>query len=173
MSTKTYTLTNHNEDGSDFSVRVPCPDVLPTPGQEITFKMACRTLAGNHYQSGDNLILIGRTATAPHDVSSSLGNWLVRCKYFTSVWSNIEWGLAKGWLEATDKHLDTLARHMSVRYEGQFEICENPQLDLRISRPRLGGLWALTDMANDRVFDRDMYRHDLAERYGLTLETVA
>ena len=165
----TYTIDFEFNDKID-SGKAPRPKVLPELGQVIKFKQACTTLASVSYNPGDSLILIGRTPATPHNRQSSLGNWLVKCKHFVSVWTNIEWGMADGLLVLGEEKLSKENRLMTLRYEGRFEIYQNEYLGIRIARHRQGGMWALSDINNLSDFDQDIHRHDLAERYGLTLD---
>lgn len=72
------------------------PRRLPHVGDIYRFTVHCNTLANVSYQPGDTLEIIGRTVDAPHGLTSSLGNLRVKCKYFTSVWTNIEMAIAEG-----------------------------------------------------------------------------
>lgn len=89
----TYIISHNGRPG-----RVPCPDVLPEEGDVLIVNVPFRTLAGHVYSIGDRIELLHRTAEAPHGRRSSLGNWLVKDKHFTSVWTNIEWCIAEGTL---------------------------------------------------------------------------
>ena len=91
---KTYTITM-----GKVASQVPRPDVLPEPGQKLRVVQPFATLAGHVYKRGDELLLIERTAEAPHGRVSSLGNWRVKDTHFTSSWTNIEWAMFDGLLE--------------------------------------------------------------------------
>lgn len=71
---------------------------LPNPGDKLRVAQSFNTPAFS-YRLGDVLELIERTDEAPYGVKCSLGNWRVKDKFFTSVWSNIEWAMADGVLE--------------------------------------------------------------------------
>lgn len=84
-------------DGKAFqSKSVPAPDVLPLPGQRLIVQQSFITKALKPYQKGDVLQLLHRTENAPHFLLSSLGNWIIRCPHFLSIWSNVEWMMAEG-----------------------------------------------------------------------------
>lgn len=74
------------------------PDILPQSGDVLIVRVPFRTLGGISYYPGDTLELIKRTDEAPFYYRSSLGNWLVKCKAKTSVWSSIESNIFEGWI---------------------------------------------------------------------------
>jgi hypothetical protein len=96
---KTYTVTVTYEKGILASAEVPAPDRDVLPGDTYEFIHAAYTLAGVDYEAGDHLEILDQTAKAPHYRTSSQGNLVVRCKHFTSVWTNIPWMVADGRLK--------------------------------------------------------------------------
>ncbi len=67
---------------------------LPKPGSILLVVQPFHTLAGVSYEKGDRLELIEPTGQAPFGFESNLGNWIVKCRYFTppdphSIWSGI------------------------------------------------------------------------------------
>lgn len=71
---------------------------LPTAGEKLVVAKDFITPMFD-YRKGDILELVERTESAPFGVKCSLGNWVVKCPNFTSVWSNIEWAMIDGLLE--------------------------------------------------------------------------
>ncbi len=96
---KTYTVTY--DDGKNFPVSGDflCPEQLPEAGEKYEFTRHVCTMANCMYGPGDQLKLMDKTIKAPHNRMSSLGNWIVQCKYMTSVWTNIEVSIAEGTLK--------------------------------------------------------------------------
>jgi hypothetical protein len=90
-----YTIT-YDDGEIGLSSEVPAPERLPQPGDVYVFTCPAITLAGVSYNIGDKLEIIERTTEAPHFRRSSLGNIVVRCKHFISVWTNIEWMIVMG-----------------------------------------------------------------------------
>jgi hypothetical protein len=96
-----YTITY--DDGKIRQVgECPAPDRLPQVGDVYKFEYPIWTLAQVTYDVGDTLEIVARTTAAPHHRTSSLGNLTVRCKYMTSVWTNIELMIANGWLKLVE-----------------------------------------------------------------------
>lgn len=92
---KWYTIqVNGFSIGAKESIEVPCPEVLPEPGDICIFTDTYETPGDLVYEHGDELHLMKRTDEAPYGKTSSLGNWLIISKFGVSVWSNIEWLLA-------------------------------------------------------------------------------
>lgn len=75
------------------------PSRLPQPGDVYIVKQIVATLAGRMYRPGDRLEILGRTNSKPHHRLNSLGNLQVKCKFFTSIWTNIELMLEDGTIE--------------------------------------------------------------------------
>ena len=97
-----YTVT-YDDGKVKESAEFDCPDRLPEPGDVYEFTTPIWTLADVVYDVGDTLEIISRTTCVPHHRTSSLGNLLVRGKFGTSVWTNIELSIASGWLKLTQK----------------------------------------------------------------------
>jgi len=76
----------------------------PSPGDVLVAKKPFYTPV-HSYNVGDELHLMCRTQEAPHHILCSLGNWVVKCKYQVSIWSNVEWALAEGILEVKPKEV--------------------------------------------------------------------
>jgi hypothetical protein len=93
-----YTVT-YDDGKIRKSAEFDCPDRLPQAGDVYEFVEPVQTLANINYKVGDTLEIIGRTTKAPHHRTSSLGNLYVRCHYMTSVWTNLESSIARGWLK--------------------------------------------------------------------------
>lgn len=71
------------------------PDVMPKAGDVLVFTAPAFTPAFQ-YHEGDELCLLYETDDHPWELLCSLGNWVVKCQHQTSVWSNIQIGLATG-----------------------------------------------------------------------------
>lgn len=71
------------------------PDVMPKAGDVLVCTEDIWTPAAQ-YLEGDELQLLYETDDHPWELLCSLGNWVVKCKYQTSVWSNIQIGLSVG-----------------------------------------------------------------------------
>lgn len=95
----TYTITYHAPGSASVSGEAPTPERAVEPGDIYEFTEQATTLASVSYTTGDTLEMLDRTAKAPHHLTSSLGNLVVRCKHGTSVWTNIEWLVAEGILK--------------------------------------------------------------------------
>lgn len=93
-----YTVTYFGEKGNTTG-QLPRPDELPEPNTILQVQRQFYTLSGNVYKPGDKLILIKRTNKTPHNRLSSLGNWEVQCPFGTTVWTNIEYAMAEGYLK--------------------------------------------------------------------------
>lgn len=98
MSTSYFvTFPEHlHEVLGSATCELPCPDVLPEPGETYRVDKPFYTRAGFRYPEGAVIKLIRRTDEAPFGYASSLGNWEVECPFQTSVWSNIECLVAEG-----------------------------------------------------------------------------
>jgi len=96
-----YTVT-YDDGKVRGSAEFPAPDRLPQPGDVYEFMFPVRTLANVQYRVGDTLEIVARTTVAPHHRTSSLGNLYVRCKYMTSVWTNVELAIAEGNLKLVE-----------------------------------------------------------------------
>ncbi len=83
-----------NKHAVALKLRTPPPE----PGAVLVVVKAFDT-PSHSYNVGDELALIERTQEAPHHILCSLGNWVVECKYETSIWSNIEWAIKEGILK--------------------------------------------------------------------------
>jgi hypothetical protein len=90
-----YTIT-YDDGKVTESEEFYAPDRLPQPGDVYEFMFPVRPLANVQYRVGDTLEIVSRTMVAPHHRTSSLGNLYVRCKYMTSVWTNVELAIAEG-----------------------------------------------------------------------------
>ena len=84
----------YNQVTEDF----PCPDRLPQPGDVYEFTTPVYTLGQVWYGVGERMTVIERTDDAPHHRKSSLGNLRIRGPNYTSVWTNFEATIARGWL---------------------------------------------------------------------------
>jgi len=73
------------------------PVRMPMPGDRLVAAAPFYTPA-HQYEVGDVFELVARTDDAPWGMKCSLCNWVVKDKFFTSVWSNIEWALNDGHL---------------------------------------------------------------------------
>lgn len=80
------------------TIQQETPDVLPQSGEILVATIHFRTSAGTKYVPGDEFELLERTNEAPYGYLSSLGNWRVKCKARTSIWSSIESCMFDGWL---------------------------------------------------------------------------
>lgn len=87
---KTYTITY----GEQSRTR-PAPERDVQPGDIYEFTREYATLAGVTYYIGDQLEILDGTTQAPHGRVSSQ-NFVVKCKHFTSVWSEIPWAISEG-----------------------------------------------------------------------------
>lgn len=98
---KTYSIVYDNgiirDEGS-----VPAPERNVEMGDIYKFTRHTTTLVNVDYVPGDTLKIVDRTSKAPHHRRSSLGNYVVECKHFTSVWTNIEWMIAEGRLKLSE-----------------------------------------------------------------------
>lgn len=74
----------------------PCPQVQPEPGQTYRVARCFTTRANFRYFDGDELTLVAKTNESSDGYTSSLGNWLVKCPFRESVWSEIEGMIASG-----------------------------------------------------------------------------
>ena len=74
------------------------PKVDLKPGDVLVATTSFFTPA-HEYEENDEFVLLERTQEAPHHRLCSLGNWRVRDKFFTSIWSNIEWAIQDGLLK--------------------------------------------------------------------------
>jgi hypothetical protein len=96
-----YTIT-YDDGITKVSGQLPAPERLPQPGDVYEFTKTVLTLANVRYGCGDRLEIIERTNEIPHYRLSSLGNLRVKCKFFTSVWTNIEAIVERGSLRLVD-----------------------------------------------------------------------
>ena len=101
---KEYTITY---DGAQ-SRSCPAPERDVIPGDIYEFTREYATLAGVSYDAGDQLEIVDRTTQAPHRRASSQ-NFVVKCKHFTSVWSNIPWAISEGKLIFVSSTVERLA----------------------------------------------------------------
>lgn len=91
---KTYTVS-YEKNGFTESTKAPRPKRLPRKGDVYEFVYPAHTPRGA-YNPGDRLEILGRTNEAPHGLTSSLGNVEAKCKHAdSSVWTNIEWAIAR------------------------------------------------------------------------------
>lgn len=74
------------------------PETEPRKGDVYEFTRTIFTFAKVEYKPGDRLFILARTEEAPFGFKDPQGNFVVRCKYFTSVWSSIRYGINLGWL---------------------------------------------------------------------------
>jgi len=104
---KTYTIT-YDGHTPNHSSPIPAPERDVIPGDIYEFTREYSTLAGVIYNVGDQVEILDRTTQAPHRRASSQ-NFVVKCKHFTSVWSNIPWAVAEGRLIFVSSTVERLA----------------------------------------------------------------
>jgi len=69
---------------------------IPQPGDIYMFTTAMRTAGQFDYDKGDLLTLVRLTEETPFGYKSKIGNWVVKCKEKTSVWSSIWYLIEQG-----------------------------------------------------------------------------
>lgn len=87
-------LTKDNYKGSSFER----PDPLPMAGEIYKFTRVALTAGSVLYVPGDTLELLEMIDESPHGYRCSTGNWKVRSKTGTNVWSTIEYLISDGWI---------------------------------------------------------------------------
>lgn len=91
-------MPTYRIEGPHGSSIRPCPQVQPEPGQTYRVARYFITRANFSYFEGYEHTLVAKTNESPYGYTSSLGNWLVKCPYQESVWSEIDGMIADGTL---------------------------------------------------------------------------
>lgn len=89
-------ILKYNDGYQEESIELNTPQRLAQPGDVYQVVSLFYTKADKQYEPGDKLTILNRTQHSPHNLSSSLGNLVIKNKYFTSTWTCFDDIIAQG-----------------------------------------------------------------------------